>query len=49
MGDSRAPAPDCLSLSPTSRNGSGSAFFFDQPKPSAVRLHLVRDELLAAA
>ena len=26
-----------------------SAFFFDQPKPSAVRLHLVRDELLASA
>jgi len=26
-----------------------SAFFFDQPKPAAVRLHLVRDELLAAA
>jgi hypothetical protein len=26
-----------------------SAFFFDQPKPSAVRLHLVRDELLADA
>ena len=24
-----------------------SAFFFDQPKPSAVRLHLVKDELLA--
>jgi hypothetical protein len=24
-----------------------SAFFFDQPKPAAVRLHLVRDELLA--
>ena len=24
-----------------------SAFFFDQSKPSAVRLHLVRDELLA--
>ena len=24
-----------------------SAFFFDQAKPSAVRLHLVRDELLA--
>jgi predicted RNase H-like HicB family nuclease len=24
-----------------------SAYFFDQPKPSAVRLHLVRDELLA--
>jgi len=23
-----------------------SAFFFDQAKPSAVRLHLVRDELL---
>jgi len=26
-----------------------SAFFFDQPKPSAVRLHLVRDELLASS
>ncbi len=26
-----------------------SAFFFDQTKPSAVRLHLVRDELLAGA
>ena len=26
-----------------------SAFFFDQPKPTAVRLHLVRDELLAGA
>ena len=25
-----------------------SAYFFDQPKP-AVRLHLVRDELLAGA
>ena len=24
-----------------------TAFFFDQPKPGAVRLHLVRDELLA--
>lgn len=24
-----------------------SAYFFDQPKPSAIRLHLVRDELLA--
>jgi len=24
-----------------------SAYFFDQPKPAAVRLHLVRDELLA--
>jgi hypothetical protein len=24
-----------------------SAFFFDQPAPSSVRLHLVRDELLA--
>ena len=22
------------------------AFFFDQPKPSRIRLHLVRDELL---
>ena len=26
-----------------------SAFFFDQPKPSAIRLHLVKDELLAGA
>jgi len=26
-----------------------SAFFFDQPKPSAVRLHLVRDELMTGA
>ena len=26
-----------------------SAYFFDQPRPSAVRLHLVRDELLAGA
>lgn len=25
------------------------AYFFDQPKPSAVRLHLVRDEVLAVA
>jgi len=25
-----------------------SAFYFDQPQPSAVRLHLVRDEVLAA-
>lgn len=25
------------------------AFFFDQPRPQAVRLHLVRDELLAGA
>ena len=24
-----------------------SAYFFDQPKPTAVRLHLVRDELMA--
>jgi hypothetical protein len=24
-----------------------SAYFFDQPKPATVRLHLVRDELLA--
>jgi predicted RNase H-like HicB family nuclease len=23
-----------------------SAYFFDQPKPARVRLHLVRDELL---
>jgi predicted RNase H-like HicB family nuclease len=26
-----------------------SAYFFDQTKPSAVRLHLVRDELLPQA
>lgn len=26
-----------------------NAFFFDQPKPSTIRLHLVRDELLAMA
>jgi predicted RNase H-like HicB family nuclease len=26
-----------------------SAFFFDAPKPSAIRLHLVKDELLAFA
>ena len=26
-----------------------SAYCFDQTKPSAVRLHLVRDELLAGA
>ncbi len=25
------------------------AFFFDQPKPKAIRLHLVRDEVLAIA
>jgi predicted RNase H-like HicB family nuclease len=24
-----------------------AGYFFDQPKPSAVRLHLVRDEVLA--
>jgi predicted RNase H-like HicB family nuclease len=26
-----------------------TAFFFDQPKPASVRLHLVRDELFAVA
>jgi len=26
-----------------------SAYFFDQPKPSSIRLHLVRDEVLAVA
>ena len=26
-----------------------SAYFFDQPKPSSIRLHLVRDEVLAHA
>jgi predicted RNase H-like HicB family nuclease len=25
------------------------AYFFDQPKPESIRLHLVRDEVLAAA
>jgi predicted RNase H-like HicB family nuclease len=24
-----------------------TGFFFDQPKPSAIRLHFVRDEVLA--
>ena len=26
-----------------------SAYFFDQPKPTGIRLHLVRDEVLAPA
>jgi len=26
-----------------------SGYFFDQPKPAAVRLHLVRDEVLGTA
>lgn len=26
-----------------------SAFFFDQPKPERIRLHLVRDEILSVA
>jgi predicted RNase H-like HicB family nuclease len=26
-----------------------AAFFYDQPKPTSVRLHLVRDEVLATA
>ena len=26
-----------------------SGYFFDQPKPAAVRLHLVKDELIAPA
>ncbi|MGO8675982.1 MAG: type II toxin-antitoxin system HicB family antitoxin [Limisphaerales bacterium] len=26
-----------------------SAYFLDQPRPAAMRLHLVRDELLAGA
>ncbi len=26
-----------------------SAYFFDQPSPAAVRLHLVRDEVFAVA
>lgn len=28
---------------------SVTAYFFDQPKPDSVRLHLVRDEVLAVA
>lgn len=27
-------------------NEAVSAYFFDQPKPAAIRLHLVRDEVL---
>ena len=26
-----------------------AAFFFDQPKPERIRLHLVRDEILSVA
>ena len=26
-----------------------NAYFFDQPKPEKIRLHLVRDEVLACA
>lgn len=26
-----------------------SAYFFDQPRPKTIRLHLVKDELLAVA
>ncbi len=26
-----------------------TAFFFDQPKPKVIRLHLVRDEVMACA
>ena len=26
-----------------------SAYFFDEPKPSGIRLHLVRDEVLTCA
>lgn len=26
-----------------------TAYFFDQPKPAAIRLHLVRDEVMACA
>jgi hypothetical protein len=28
---------------------SVTGYFFDQPKPSVIRLHLVRDEVLAVA
>lgn len=26
-----------------------TAYFFDQPKPASIRLHLVRDEVLATS
>lgn len=26
-----------------------SAYFFDEPKPASIRLHLVRDEVMACA
>ena len=26
-----------------------SAYFFDQPKPASIRLHMVRDEVMACA
>lgn len=26
-----------------------TAYFFDQPKPASIRLHLVRDEVMACA
>ena len=26
-----------------------AAYFFDQPKPASIRLHLVRDEVLATS
>lgn len=26
-----------------------TAYFFDQPKPASIRLHLVRDEVLACS
>ena len=29
--------------------GAVAAYFFDQPKPSSIRLHLVRDEVMACA
>lgn len=28
---------------------AAAAYFFDQPKPASIRLHLVRDEVLAPA
>ena len=29
--------------------GATEAFFFDQPRPEKIRLHLVRDEILSVA
>ncbi len=31
----------------TNARAAVSAYFFDQPKPAGIRLHLVRDEVLS--